>query len=229
MKTIGIIGGISWVSSLDYYRIINEQINDRLKGLNAGKIILYSVNYSEIKELTDQDLWADISAMIQDAARKLEAAGADCLIIGANTMHRIAPEVQQAVNIPLIHIADATASSIKSQQINKVALLGTKFTMELDFFKSKLLAAGIETIIPDLADRDYIHAAIYNEMGKGLFLPETKAILLNIMSEMQSRGAAGIILGCTEIPMVITQKDFPLPLFNTTLLHANAAVEFALS
>jgi len=229
MKTIGIIGGISWVSSLDYYRIINEQINERLKGLNAGKIILYSVNYGDIKTLTDQDRWEDITIMMKDVAGKLKNAGADCLVIGANTMHRIATEIQEAVDIPVIHIADATADAIKAHNLTRVALLGTKFTMELDFFKSKLSALGIETIIPDAADRDYIHAAIYNELGKGLCLPETRSIFLNIMAEMKDRGAGGIILGCTEIPMLIKQHDFELPLFDTTMLHASAAVNFALS
>jgi aspartate racemase len=228
MKTIGLIGGISWLSSVDYYRIINEQINHRLKGLNAGKIILYSVNYGEIKELTDQNRWHDIASLIKDAAIKLERAGADCLIIGANTMHRIAPEVQQAVKIPLIHIADATAASIKQKELKTVGLLGTKYTMELDFFKDKLKSRGITTLIPDLFDRDLIHTAIYNELGKGLLLPETKSMFLTLMEGLRNSGAEGIILGCTEIPLLISQKDFDLPLFDTTLLHASAAVEFVL-
>ncbi|HMF73375.1 MAG TPA: aspartate/glutamate racemase family protein [Flavitalea sp.] len=228
MKTIGLIGGISWVSTIDYYRIINEQINKRLKGVNAGKIILYSVNYGEIKELTDQERWDDITDLVIDAARKLETAGADCLIIGANTMHRIAPAVQQAINIPLLHIAEVTAVEIEKKQLTTVALLGTKYTMELDFFTGKLSSRGITTIIPDAADRAYINAAIYNEMGKDLFLPETKAIFLNIMSVLQQNGAQGIILGCTEIPSLIKQSDFELQLFDTTFLHASAAVEFAL-
>ncbi|HTE25040.1 aspartate/glutamate racemase family protein [Flavitalea sp.] len=229
MKTIGIIGGISWVSSVDYYRIINEQINHKLKGLNAGKIILYSVNYGEIKELTDQNRWADIASLIKDAALKLELAGADCLIIGANTMHRIAPEVQQVVKIPLLHIAEATATAIHEKGLKTVALLGTKYTMELDFFKDKLKSLGIATLIPDLFDRDLIHTAIYNELGKGLMLPETKSMFLNIMAGLKENGAEGIILGCTEIPLLISQTDFDLPLFDTTLIHATAAVEFALS
>ena len=229
MKTIGIIGGISWVSSVDYYRIINEQINHKLKGLNAGKIILYSVNYGEIKELTDQNRWADITTLIQDAAIKLELAGADCLIIGANTMHRIAPEVQQVLKIPLLHIAEVTAAAIHQKGLKTVALLGTKYTMEMDFFKDKLNSLGITTLIPDLFDRDLLHAAIYNELGKGLFLPETKTMFLNIMAGLKESGAEGVILGCTEIPMLLSQADFDLPLFDTTLIHASAAVEFALS
>jgi aspartate racemase len=229
MKTIGMIGGISWVSTVDYYRIINEQINERLKGLNAGRIILFSVNYGDIKELTDQDKWDEIAALVIDAAKRVEAAGADCLILGANTMHRIAPLVQQSIGIPLIHIAEATAQSVKAKGLNKIALLGTKFTMELDFFKGKLAELGIETIIPEPGARDYIHTAIYNEMGKGLFLPATRNYFLETMNLLKGAGAQGIILGCTEIPMLIKQEDFDLPLFDTTLLHASAAVNFALS
>jgi aspartate racemase len=229
MKTIGMIGGISWVSTVDYYRIINEQMNETLKGLNAGRIILYSVNYGDIKELTDQDRWDDIAALVIDAAKKVEAAGAHCLILGANTMHRIAPLVQQSIGIPLIHIAEATAQSVKTFGLHRIALLGTKFTMELDFFKDKLAELGIETIIPEPAARDYIHTAIYNEMGKGIFLPSTRQYFLETMNQLKSAGAQGIILGCTEIPMLIKQEDFDLPLFDTTLLHASAAVDFALS
>jgi aspartate racemase len=228
MKTIGMIGGISWVSSQDYYRIINEQINQRLGGVNGARIVLYSVNYGEIKSLTDQDKWADITSLIIDAARKVEAAGAECLIIGANTMHRIAPEVQAAINIPLLHIAEVTATAISNQKISRVALLGTRFTMEMNFFKDKLAVPGISTLIPNSTDRDYIHGAIYNEMGKGIFLPETKSIMLKIMGELKENGAEAIILGCTEIPMLIKQTDFDLPLFDTTWLHATAAVNFSL-
>jgi aspartate racemase len=229
MKKIGLIGGISWVSTIDYYRIINEQINQRLKGVNAGEIIMYSVNYGVIKQLTDQERWDDITNLIVDAAKKTEAAGAECLIIGANTMHRIAPDVQAAINIPLLHIAEQTAIAIQQKKLNKIALLGTKYTMELNFFKDKLSELGISTVVPDAADRAYINAAIYNEMGKGVFLPETKMILLNIMDALALQGVEGVVLGCTEIPMLITQADFRLPLFDTTLIHATAAVNFALN
>ncbi|RYF93543.1 MAG: aspartate/glutamate racemase family protein [Chitinophagaceae bacterium] len=229
MKTIGLLGGISWVSSADYYRIINEQINARLKGVNAGRIILYSVNYADIKRLTEEDRWDEITTLICDAAKKIENAGADCLIIGANTMHRLAPAVQAAIHIPLIHIAEVTADAILKQGITKVALLGTKYTMELDFFKDVLTRNGIETIIPEATDRAYINKAIYEEMGSGVFLPETKSRFLHIMQQMKDAGAGGIILGCTEIPLLVKQEDFELPLFDTTLIHASAAVQFALA
>jgi aspartate racemase len=228
MKTIGIIGGISWVSSGDYYRLINEMINHRLGGVNGGRIILYSVNYEDIKTLTFADDWNGMITMLTGIARKLEAAGADCLLIGANTMHRIADPVQASVSIPLIHIAVETAKAVKEEQIKKVALLGTKFTMELDFFPSKLAAHGIETIIPGDEDRQFLHDAIYEEMGKGLFLPATKARILSMIEQLALRGAEGVIFGCTEIPMLISDRECVLPVFNTTLIHAGAAVRFAL-
>jgi aspartate racemase len=228
MKTIGLIGGISWLSSADYYRIINEQINQRLGDVQAGRIILYSVNYGDIKKWTQQDDWASISHYICDVAQKVEAAGADCLLLGANTMHRVAGIIQAAVGIPLIHVAEVTAQAVNKRSIRKVALLGTKFTMELDFYPQTLLKHGITTIIPGDADRDYIHATIYNELGKGNFAPEIKARYLQIIRELVQRGAEGVILGCTEIPLLIKQADSPIPVFDTTLIHASAAVEFAL-
>ncbi|HSC36425.1 MAG TPA: aspartate/glutamate racemase family protein [Chitinophagaceae bacterium] len=228
MKTIGIIGGISWVSSVDYYRLINEMINHRLGGVNGGRIILYSVNYEDIKTLTFADDWNGMIAMLTGIARKLEGAGADCLLIGANTMHRIADPVQAAISIPLIHIAVETAKAVKEKNIKKVALLGTKFTMELDFFPSKLAAQGIETIIPGDEDRQFLHDAIYEEMGKGLFLPATKARILSMIEQLALQGAEGVIFGCTEIPLLIQDRECVLPVFNTTLIHAGAAVRFAL-
>lgn len=229
MKTIGIIGGISWVSSLDYYRLINQMINERLGGVNGGRIILYSVNYDDIKTLTFADDWNGIAVMICDAARRLEAAGADCLLIGANTMHKIAGEVQASVSIPVIHIAVETAAAIRAQSFSKVALLGTKYTMEQDFFPSKLSAQGIKAIIPGDADRQYIHDAIYEEMGKGLFLPATKKRILSVIEQLAKEGAEGVIFGCTEIPLLIAPEESALPVFNTTLIHATAAVQFALA
>ena len=228
MQTIGIIGGISWVSTIDYYRYINERINRRLGDMNAGRIILYSVNYEDIKTLTFAGNWKGIADMISDVARKLEAAGAHCILIGANTMHKIAGEVQAAVSIPVIHIAVETAKAIRGQQIKKVGLLGTKYTMEQDFFPSRLAALGIETIIPGDDDRQYIHDAIYEEMGKGLFLPATKERVLSVIKALALKGAEGVVFGCTEIPLLIQPEESPLPVFNTTQIHAEAAVQFAL-
>ena len=164
MRTIGIIGGLSWLSTIDYYRAINEQINQRLGGVQAGKIIIYSLNFGDIKELTMRNDWPAMTELVCDAAKKLQQTGADCILIGANTMHKIASEVQQAVTIPLIHVAEVTASAVQEQQLKKVALLGTKFTMELGFYPDALRKYGIETIIPIEEDREYIHVTIYNEL-----------------------------------------------------------------
>ena len=229
MKTIGLIGGITWLSTLDYYRLLNEKINERLGGVEAGKIILYSVNFAEIKKLTEEGRWDEMAKLMTDAAKKLEQAGADCILIGANTMHKIANEIQQGITIPLIHIAEATAKQIKKQELQTVALLGTKYTMQLDFYKNKLAAEGIAAIIPDEDEIEMINTAIYTEMGKGVFLPDTKQKFLTIIDKLISRGAEGVILGCTEIPILIKQKDCEVPVFDTTQIHADAAVEFALA
>lgn len=228
MKTIGIIGGISWLSSIDYYRIINEQINQRLGGVEAGRIILYSVNFGEVKTLTLQDDWDALARMVSDAARKLQNAGADCLLIGANTMHKIAGEVQKAISVPLIHIAQVTAAAVQSAGIKKVALLGTRYTMEFDFYPEKLREYGIDTIIPESDDREYVNASIYNELGKGIFTDAMREQYKKIIGRLADKGAEGVILGCTEIPMLIKQADSPIPVFDTTWLHATAAVNFAL-
>jgi aspartate racemase len=228
MKTIGIIGGISWLSSIDYYRIINEQINQRLGGVEAGRIILYSVNFGEVKALTLQDDWDALARMVSDAARKLQNAGADCLLIGANTMHKIAGEVQKAISVPLIHIAQVTAAAVQSAGIKKVALLGTRYTMEFDFYPEKLREYGIDTIIPESDDREYVNASIYNELGKGIFTDAMREQYKKIIGRLADKGAEGVILGCTEIPMLIKQADSPIPVFDTTWLHATAAVNFAL-
>ncbi|HEY4150877.1 MAG TPA: amino acid racemase [Chitinophagaceae bacterium] len=228
MRIIGIIGGISWLSSIEYYRIINEKINQRLGGVNAGKIILYSVNFEEIKRLTFADDWKGMAALLSDIARRLQDAGADCILIGANTMHKIAGEVQAAVSIPVIHVAVETAKAVNAKKIKKVALLGTKYTMELDFYPSHFSALGIGTIIPGDEERQYLNAAIYEEMGKGLFLPATKERVLSMIGQLALKGAEAVIFGCTELPLLIEQKACALPIFNTTLIHAEAAVDFAL-
>jgi aspartate racemase len=229
MKTIGLIGGITWLSSLDYYRLLNEKINERLGGMEAGKIILFSVNFAEIKLLTEEGRWDEMAKLMTDAAQKLEQAGADCVLIGANTMHKIADEIQQGISIPLIHIAEVTVQQIKKQGLQTVALLGTKYTMQLDFYKNKLSAQDITTIIPDEDEIEMINTAIYTEMGKGVFLPATKQKFLTIINKLVDRGAEGIILGCTEIPILIKQEDCQVPVFDTTQIHATAAVEFALA
>jgi aspartate racemase len=228
MKTIGLIGGLSWLSTIDYYRLLNEMVNERLGGIEAGKIVIYSVNFGEIKTLTEADRWDDIERLMCEAARKLEEAGADCLLIGANTMHRIADAIQAAVSIPVLHVAEEAGKEIKKKGLTNVALLGTKYTMQLDFYKNKLAAQGINTIIPGEEEIAFINHAIYNEMGKGVFLPETKARFLTIIDDLAKEGAQGIVLGCTEIPILVKQADCSVPLFDTTRIHSAAAVDFAL-
>ena len=196
-------------------------------GLKRERSLLYSVNFAEIKVLTENNNWDGIAAIMKEVARKLEAAGADCILIGANTMHKIADEVQGAINIPLIHIAEETANVIESKGLQKVALLGTKYTMQLDFYTKKLAAKGIETIIPGEEDIAYINNAIYTEMGKGIFLPETKDRFIQIIDKLQHAGAEAVILGCTEIPILIKQEDVDVPVLDTTAIHVDAAVKFA--
>ena len=229
MKTIGLIGGLTWYSTLDYYRLLNELMNKKLGDVHAAKIILYSVDFAEIKILTGQQDWKSIAVIICNAAKSIELAGADCIMIGTNTMHKIADEVQAAVNIPVIHIATAVAETIKSAGLKKVALLGTKYTMQLHFYKNILAQNGIETITPPENDIEFINNSIYEEFGKGIFLSETKTQYLKIMEELIKQGAEGFILGCTEIPILIKQEDCIVPVFNTALIHAGAAVDFALA
>ncbi|MEP7319543.1 MAG: aspartate/glutamate racemase family protein [Panacibacter sp.] len=230
MKTIGVIGGLTWLSTVDYYTLLNQMVNEKLGDVSSAKIILFSVEFAEIKMLTQADRWDDIAAIISEAAQKLEKSGADCLLIGANTMHKIADKIQASVNIPIIHIASETAKVVSMKQLKTVALLGTKYTMQLDFYKNKLEDKNITVIIPnDEADIEFINDAIYNEMGKGIFLPETKERFIIIIDSLIKRGAEGIVLGCTEIPILIKQEDCSVPVFDTTNIHAHAAVEFALN
>lgn len=228
MKKIGLIGGLTWVSTLEYYRLLNELVNERKGDSEAAEIILYSVNFGQIKKLTEAGDWNSISAIICDAARALEKAGADCLLLGANTMHKIAPEILASIKIPLIHIATITAHAIGRENMKKVALLGTKYTMQLDFYKNALAQYGIETLIPAVSEIEVINKAIYTELGKNIFLPSTRQYFVSVIDDLARQGAQGVILGCSEIPMLIKQSDSPIIVFDTTRLHAMAAVEFAL-
>lgn len=228
MKTLGLIGGTSWVSTIDYYQLINQQVNEQLGALNSAKLILYSVNFEEFRPPTELNKWGVIAEKLATIALNLERAGAECLVICANTPHLVADRIQEKLHIPLLHIAEATAAEIKRQGMRKVALLGTRVTMEQDFFRQKLLKKGIESIIPEAGDRDYIHESILSELAKGIFTQDTKSRYLSIMREMVNQGAEGIILGCTEIPMLLQPHECPAPVFDTMLIHATAAVEFAL-
>ncbi|MCA6452038.1 MAG: aspartate/glutamate racemase family protein [Chitinophagaceae bacterium] len=229
MKTIGLIGGVTWLSTAEYYRILNEMVNAREGGVSSARIIVFSVNFQEIKTLTEAGDWNSIAGIMCDAARRLERSGADCILLGANTMHKIADAVQEAVAIPLIHVAVVTASAIKQQQIRTVALLGTKYVMQQDFYRQKLEEQGLQVLIPSQADIDYINNAIYTEFAKGIFTEEAKQRFLQIIDTLVAQGASGAIFGCTEIPILLKQEDCSIPVFDTTLLHATAAVDFVLS
>ena len=229
MKPIGLIGGLTYVSSLEYYRYLNELANQKLGGSESVDIIMYSVNFGEIKKLTEAGDWKSISVIICKVAQTIEADGAACILIGANTMHKIADEVQAAVKIPVIHIAEATAKEILKEGLKKVGLIGTKYTMQLGFYTDHLAKFGIETIIPEQKDIDYINYTIYNEFSKNIFTAEAKASYLNIISKLKANGAEGIIGGCTEIPILIKEGDCDIPIFDTAKIHSQAGVNYVLS
>lgn len=229
MKILGLVGGTSWVSTVDYYRLINEGINEKLGGLEFAECMIYSMNYGEIKRNNDADDWDANLALISFAAINLERSGAKAIVLCANTMHLIADRLQAIIGIPIIHIATATAEAIAKQGLKKVALLGTRFTMERDFFRDKLAERNIEVLIPDDEDRSFIHYTIFEELGRGVFKPETKQRYINIINKLVKEGSEGIILGCTEIPMLLNSGDADIPMFDTTAIHSKAAVEFALS
>ena len=228
MKILGLIGGTSWVSTIDYYRYINEGINDRLGGLNYSHCLLHSFSYADIKKLGDSNDFAQIQALFTAAGNNMKQGGAEAIVLCANTMHMFADDLEKATGLPVIHIATATAKAINKQRLTTIGLLGTKPTMEKEFYKNKLQEHGISAIIPDEADREFIHDTIFNELGKGLFTAATKARYLSIMDRLVAKGAQGIILGCTEIPMLLTQDDVAVPVFDTTKIHAAEAVAFSL-
>lgn len=230
MRKIGLIGGISWVSTSDYYTLINKGINEKLGGLNFSECLIYSFNYADIKKNNDANDWDSTFKMLLKAAEVLKSGGAEAIVLCANTMHLIADKLQEAIGLPLIHIAEQTAVEIQKKQLKKVGLLGTKFTMELDFFKDKLSEKGIETIIPNSeSDKDFIHYTIFEELGRGIATEETKKRYLEIANELIENGAEGIILGCTEIPLVIKEGDLNVSIFDTTLIHTQAAINFQLA
>ena len=229
MKPIGLIGGLTYVSTIEYYRYLNELANEKLGGNKSAEIIIYSLNFGEIKSLTEAGDWKNISLIICKAAQTIETSGAACLLIGANTMHKIADDVQAAIKIPVIHIAEAVAKEILNNGLKKIGLLGTRYTMQLGFYSDHLARHGIETIIPEQPDIDYINYTIYNEFSKNIFLPETKAGYLGVISRLKENGAEGIILGCTEIPILVKQSDCDILLFDTAKIHSGAAVDHVLN
>jgi aspartate racemase len=230
MKTIGLIGGMSWESSAEYYKIINETVKKRLGGLHSATLIMYSVDFEDIEKLQHAGEWDKATEFMVDAAQKVERGGADFVLICTNTMHKMADEVQHALNIPLLHIADATAAEIKAHNMNRVGLLGTRFTMEEDFYKKRLQENhGITTIIPEGDERTIVHDIIYDELCCGEIRESSRETYKIIIEHLIKRGAEGIILGCTEIPLLVSQKDSPVPVFDTTRIHAEAAVTLALT
>ncbi|MEX0975423.1 MAG: aspartate/glutamate racemase family protein [Bacillota bacterium] len=228
MKTIGVIGGMSWESSLEYYRLINEAVKARLGGLHSAEILLYSLDFQPVEELQDKGDWDMLAQVMAGAAVRLEKGGAEVVLIASNTMHKLAPEVERAVDIPLLHIADAAALAVEAQGLKQIGLLGTRFTMEQDFYRQRLASRGIEAIIPEPIDRALVHRVIYQELCLGKVESESRSQFLRIIEALAGRGAQGIVLGCTEIPLLIHQEDVDIPVFDTTRLHAEMAVDWAL-
>lgn len=229
MKTIGLLGGMSWESTLTYYKVINETIKERLGGLHSAKCILYSVDFEEIRQCQSSGDWQKSAEILKDAALALERAGADFVVICTNTMHKIIPDIQDQIGIPFIHIAEVTAEAIKQQKLNCVALLGTKYTMEQEFYKQVLIKHGIEVVIPEEKERQLIDDVIFGELCLGQIKPESKRAYLEIMERLQHAGAQGMILGCTEIGLLVTQEDIEVPVFDTALIHAQAVALAALT
>jgi aspartate racemase len=229
LKTIGLIGGMSWESTVSYYRQINEAVKDRLGGLHSARIVLYSVDFDDIERLQQTGDWDAAGAMLAAAARSLEAAGADFLVLCTNTMHKVAPAIEAAVAIPLLHIADPTAAAIRNAGHLTVGLLGTRFTMEQAFYRERLSKAhGLEVIVPNDEDRATIHRIIYEELCRGLVLPGSRLEYRRIIAALAAQGAQAVILGCTEIALLVGQQDASVPLFDTTAIHALAAAQTAL-
>ena len=230
MKKIGLVGGISWTSTVDYYRFINEETNKRLGALNFATCIIYSVNFDDFRRNNAAYDWDSTYELLSDAVQHLEKAGAELIMLGANTAHIVAERIAAITKLPLIDIRTATAAAIKNSNISKVGLLGTSYTMELDFYKDKLLDCGIETITPaSKSDRKFIEDTLQHELGKGIIFETTKNEYIRIANALIEQGAEGIVLGCTEIPLLLSQDDFTVPVFNTTLIHAQAAVEFSIN
>lgn len=228
MKTIGLIGGMSWESTVTYYQIINETIKKELGGLHSAKILLYSVDFAEIEKCQTEGNWDKSADILGAAAKNLEKAGADYIVICTNTMHKIAPLIQKQITIPLIHIAEATAERLTEKHIGKVALLGTKYTMMQDFYKEKLTEVGIQVLIPCEVDIEFVNHVIFDELCLGIISENSKKEYLRIIDELSKQGAQGVILGCTEIGLLINQKDTSLPVFDTAEIHAHKAAMTAI-
>ncbi len=228
MKTIGLIGGMSWESTVTYYQMINEGIKDSLGGLHSAKVLLYSVDFFEIEALMSRGAWDEAAELLGDVAQRLEEAGADMILICTNTLHKVAPQVQSRIRVPLVHIAEAAAEELLSKGITRVGLLGTKYTMTQEFYREKLTERGIDVLIPEGEEIDLVNRVIFDELCLGVVKEDSKAAYLKVIANLQARGAQGILLGCTELGLIVSQEDVSLPLFDTTVIHAKKAVELAL-
>lgn len=229
MKTIGLIGGMSWESTVPYYRIINEEVKQRLGGLHSARIVLYSVEFDEIEKCQSRGDWEKSGEILGHAAQGLEGAGADFILICTNTMHKVAPQVASMIHVPIIHIADATAEELEKDHIGKVGLMGTKYTMTQDFYKQKLIDRGIEVVIPEAGEIEEVNSIIFQELCVGQIREESRARFREIIEGLKEKGAQGVILGCTEIGLLVGQADSSLPVFDTTLIHAKKAAQLALA
>lgn len=227
-QTLGIIGGMSWESTQSYYRLINEGIKAKLGNLHSADLLIHSVDFAPISELQAQGKWEELGDIMVNSGKRLQAAGAQGLLIATNTMHKVAEQVQAATNLPLIHIADATADAIKQQGLTKIALLGTQFTMTEDFYTQRLIDASLQVLIPDTEARAEVHRIIYDELCQGQLLASSRQYYTQVINELAAQGAEGVILGCTEIGLLISQADSRIPVFDTTAIHAAAAVQFLL-
>lgn len=228
MKTIGLIGGMSWESTVTYYQLINEGIKDALGGLHSAKVLLYSVDFFEIEALMSRGEWDKAADLLGGVAARLEQAGADMILICTNTLHKVAPQVQSSIRVSLVHIAEAAAEALVARGISCVGLLGTKYTMTLDFYRDKLIERGIEVLIPEGDDIDLVNRVIFDELCLGVVKEDSRAEYLRVIDSLQQRGAQGILLGCTELGLIVSSADVSLPLFDTTEIHAKKALELAL-
>lgn len=228
-RTLGIIGGMSWESTESYYRLINEGIKARLGNLHSADLLIHSVDFAPIEALQAQGAWDEMGKVLANSGKRLQAAGAQGLLIATNTMHKVFDEVQAAINVPIIHIADVTAVAIKQQGLTKIALLGTQFTMTEDFYKQRLIDAGLQVLIPENDARAEVHRIIYEELCQGQLLDSSRQYYQQVIKDLADKGAKGVILGCTEIGLLIQPADSPIPVFDTTAIHAAAAVDFLLS
>lgn len=228
VRTIGLLGGMSWESSALYYRLVNEAVRDRLGGFHSARVLLASVDFAEVEGMQARGDWGSAGSLLAHQARMLQAGGADCVVLCTNTMHRVADAIETAVDIPLLHLADVTAEAVRDAGVDRVALLGTRFTMEQPFYADRLRAHGLEVLVPTAADRRLVHDVIYDELVLGVVRDESRAAYVDVVGRLVAQGARGVILGCTEIELLLGPADVDVPVFATTRLHALAAVDFAL-